>query len=300
MKILVVGPGAVGCVLGGSLLRSGHEVVFGARKESADLLRQKGLRIEWPSETWTFERIETRSMEDAEESFDHLLFCVKGYDWKDAADFIRHFPAKYVLTFQNGVSIHHELASQFKSPVLGSVIYVSADRIEPGVIKSKSLSRVILDGSPGVREKMEELQTALSNANLTALLSEDIEKDLWRKYIFLCTFSALNTLTARPLSEILGEPETVKLWRAYMQEMITVADNCGVDLDDSEVDAVLENASRFPPNTSSSLFADTLRGQKTEIELLQGYLVKLAASRSVDLPVGQTIYSLLKVRTKPQ
>jgi 2-dehydropantoate 2-reductase len=301
MRILVVGAGAVGSVLGGSLLRSGHEVVFGARAETAASLRNKGMRIEWPSETWSFEHLQVKTPEDKIENFDHLLFCVKGYDWQSAAaQFIDRFPAKFILTFQNGVSIHHELAKKSTRRVLGSVIYVSADRVEPGVVKSKSLSRVVLDGSPDVRSEMEALQSALSNSNLTALLSENIEKDLWRKYLFLCTFSGLNTLTARPLAAILNEPLAVDLWKSYMREMISVAQKSGVLFEDSEIETVLENAAKFPPNTSSSLFADTLRGQNTEVELLQGYLVRLAAQLALHVPISDTIYSLLKVRTLPQ
>jgi ketopantoate reductase len=83
-----------------------------------------------------------------------------------------------------------------------------------------------------------------------------------------------------------------------MKEMIQVANACGVPLSDSEIDTILDYASRLPAITGSSLFADYKRKQNTEVELLQGNLVRMADQYKVNAPIARTIYSLLKLKTK--
>ena len=289
MKVLVIGSGAVGCILGGALIRNGHESVFLAREKNLDTLQRRGLVVQWPDETWTFSPVRAIRAEDPAESFDIILFCVKGYDWESASALLSHFSAPHVLTFQNGVYVHAELSRRLtSSTVHGSVIYVAADRIEPGIVGAKASARVVLDGSSHVRPWMEALAQGLSVDQVKVQLSDNIDLDLWRKYLFLCSFSAVNTLTEKPVSAILNDPEVRDLWSRMMREIVAVGNAAGIKLAESDVETALINSSKFPPGTSSSLLADTLRKQKTEVELLQGNLVRLASKLRVEIPVSRT------------
>lgn len=279
------------------MIRSGHEVTFLARGESLEALKEQGLRVEWPSETWQIRDVNTLESNSLPASFDHILFCVKGYDWQKAAALLRPYSSRFILTFQNGVVVHLEMRQQHGDSVRAALIYVSADRIEPGVVRSKSNARVVLDGSPQVRQEMQSVQEALNNSFLTAALSEDIEVDLWRKYLFLCSFSALNTLTEKPLENILNDPHVKDLWIQYMHEITSIARSENVQLSDQDVQAAIRNAERFPPGTTSSLFSDSQRKQKTEVELLQGHLARLAEQHGIAVPISRAIYALLRQKT---
>lgn len=297
MRFLIIGPGAIGCILGASLIRSGQDVTFLARGESLEALQKRGLKIEWPSETWEHHKLKTLESNSSAESFDYILFCVKGYDWQNAAQLLRPFSSRFILTFQNGVVVHREMRQQYGDSVRASVIYVSADRIEPGVVRSKSNARVVLDGNAQIAQQLEPVQQALNNTFVCAVLSENIELDLWRKYLFLCSFSALNTLTEKPLENILGDPNVKALWIEYMKEITSIAQSENVQLKEKDVDAAMSNAERFPAGTTSSLFSDTQRKQKTEVELLQGHLARLAEKNRITAPIGRTIYALLRLKT---
>lgn len=298
MKALIAGAGAVGGILGGALMRNGHEAVFLARSANLAALRDRGLQIFWPDETWSWPGVRTISADSPQESFDVALFCVKGYDWQRTADTLSRFPSACILTFQNGVSVHHEMAKRTNIPVFGSVIYVPADRPEPGVVVSKGPARVVLDGSSEAAKLTAPLSEALAVNELKTQLSEKIELDLWRKYLFICSFSAINTLTEKPCSVLLQESDMKDLWARMMREIALVGRACGIQIGDPDVEHALSAASRFPADTNSSLLADTLRKQKTELDLLQGYLVKLAKKLSVDIPVSRILYSLLKAKTR--
>lgn len=297
MKVLVVGPGAVGCALGAALMRSEQDVTFLARGETLEALRTRGLTFDWPSESWQFDNVRAVDLSAAGEKFDFLLFCVKGYDWEKAASAIEAFPSRHILTFQNGVSVHHELRKKFGERVSGAAIYITADRTEPGHIVSRSIARVVMDGRPEILEDMTGLCNALISPQLNASLSDNMEIDLWRKYLFLCSFSAVNTLTEKPAGPILNEPATRALLAGFMGEMIQVANAAGFPLSNVDIDTILENSGRYPPNTSSSLFADYKRKSKTEAELLQGYLVRMADQFGIPAPIARTIYALLKLKT---
>jgi 2-dehydropantoate 2-reductase len=297
MKVLIIGPGAVGCILGASLIRSGEDVTFLARGASFETLQRQGVKIEWPSETWEINRVNVVESQPSEEEFDHILFCVKGYDWQSAAKLLHFFKSRFILTFQNGVIVHKELQKEHGDRVRPAVIYVSADRIQPGVVRSKTTSKVVLDGSSAVRDEMQKLHDAFSNSWVNLQISENIEVDLWRKYLFLCTFSALNTLTEKPIGNILGDPYTRDLWTRFMEEIAQIARACGIDFSDDEVQTAMSNSEKFPPATSSSLFADTQRKQQTEVELLQGHLARLAEKYNVAAPISKTIYALVRQKT---
>jgi 2-dehydropantoate 2-reductase len=293
MRFLIVGPGAVGLILGASLMRSGQEVTFLARGESLKALQKRGLKIEWPSETWEHQNLRTLESDSSPASFDFILFCVKGYDWENAAKLLQPHSSRFILTFQNGVIVHREMRKQYGDTVRASIIYVSADRIEPGVVRSKSNARVVLDGT----QNLKPVQEALSNSFVTTVLSEDIELDLWRKYLFLCSFSAINTLTEKPLENLLNDSDVKALWIGYMNEIASIAQSENVQLTENDVETAMSNAAKFPAGTTSSLFSDTQRKQKTEIELLQGYLARLAEKNRIAAPISRAIYALLRQKT---
>jgi 2-dehydropantoate 2-reductase len=297
MRFLIVGPGAVGLILGASLIRSGQEVTFLARGESLEALQKRGLKIEWPSETWEHHNLKTIESDSSPASFDYILFCVKGYDWQNAAKLLHPFSSNFILTFQNGVIVHREMRQQYGDSVRASIIYVSADRISPGVVRSKSNARVVLDGNPQIAQHLNPVQQALSNHFLTPVLSEDIELDLWRKYLFLCSFSAINTLTEKPLENLLNDPCVKSFWIGYMKEITSIAQSENVQLTEKDVIAAMSNAEKFPAGTTSSLFSDTQRKQKTEVELLQGHLARLAEENRVAAPISRAIYALLRQKT---
>lgn len=299
MKILIAGPGAVGCVLGGALLRNNHEAVFLARGNSFRALQEQGFRVKWPDTTWSWPRVRVLSEASSPESFDAVLFCVKGYDWETAAQILPKFPAPWVLTFQNGVVVHKELAGRVAGSVIGGVIYVAADRTEPGLVVAKAPARVVMDGGRTARAITGPLAEALAVPEVKVQLSDNIELDLWRKYLFLSSFSAINTLTEKPAGVILQDPDVRNLWIGMMREIAAIGQACGIGIGEADVETAAAGAGRFPPDTSSSLLADTLRKQRTEVELLQGHLVRLAAKFGVNAPISRALYALLKVKTQP-
>jgi len=297
MRFLVVGPGAVGCILGASLIRSDQDVTFLARGESLTALKNHGLKIEWPSQTWEHHNLKTLESNSSPATFDFILFCVKGYDWQNAAKLLQAFSSRFILTFQNGVIVHREMREQYGDSVRASVIYVSADRISPGIVRSKSNARVVLDANPEIVQHIQPVQQALNNPFVTAVLSEDIELDLWRKYLFLSSFSAMNTLTEKPLENLLNDPYVKALWIGYMKEITSIAQSENVQLTEKDVETAMSNAEKFPAGTTSSLFSDTQRKQKTEVELLQGHLARLAEKYGLASPISRAIYALLRQKT---
>jgi 2-dehydropantoate 2-reductase len=298
VKILISGAGAVGCILGAALLRNGHEAVFLARGTNREALQNRGLQVQWPEEAWNLASLRVLGPESPAEEFDAILFCVKGYDWEAAAEPLLRFSAPWILTFQNGVLVHRELRSRVGAAVSGAVIYVAADRPEPGRVVSKGLARVVLDSARPAAEITRPLSEALATPTVKVQLSENIELDLWRKYLFLCSFSAINTLTERPASAILGDPETRNVWAAMMREIVALGRASGIGLAESDVETALANAAKFPPGTSSSLLADTLRKQNTEVDLLQGHLVREAERLGVQAPISRIIHALLRLKTR--
>ncbi|HSP06452.1 MAG TPA: ketopantoate reductase C-terminal domain-containing protein, partial [Acidobacteriota bacterium] len=103
----------------------------------------------------------------------------------------------------------------------------------------------------------------------------------------------------KPSGVILRDPDVRNLWISSMREIAAVGQAAGIGIGEADVETAAAGAHRFPPGTSSSLLADTLRKQRTEVELLQGHLVRLAAKLGVDVPISRALYALLKAKTVP-
>jgi 2-dehydropantoate 2-reductase len=300
MRVAVVGAGAVGAYFGGRLAAAGNRVHLLARGDHLRALQAGGLWIRSPLGNVDGLAVAATDDPHGVGPADVVLVAVKGPDLAEAANAAQLLidDDTAVISLQNGVEAEEELAASLGvERVLGGVAYIEAVIAEPGVIEHRSnFARLTFGELDGRRSRrVEEFLRVCREAGIEAEISDDIRRDLWKKWIFICAFSGMTALCRQPIGVIVADPDLVSVYRRLLEEMASLASAQGVELPDDIVEERLAfSRERLHPEMRSSLLADLQRGKRLEIDSLNGHAVRLGRRLGVATPVNEAVYAALK------
>ncbi|RME48013.1 MAG: 2-dehydropantoate 2-reductase [Chloroflexi bacterium] len=298
MRIAVMGTGGVGGYFGGMLARAGHDVTFIARGAHLAAIREHGLRIQTVHGDFT---IRAPATDDPGEvgPVELVLFCVKTYHTEEAGHAMAPLVGDktLILSLQNGVDNEEKLAAMYgREHVLGGVCYIASTITSPGVVTQVSGPRSIvfgeLDGS--ITARAQRVHQVLVEAGIDTTLSDNIHKALWTKFLFICALSGVGSVARATVGEMVAIPETRELLRETMAEVEAVARARGVELEAGIVDQMMRTAEGFAPESKPSMLVDVERGNRLEIDALNGTVARLGAMLGVPTPANRFIYAALK------
>jgi 2-dehydropantoate 2-reductase len=301
MRIATMAAGAVGGYFGARLAAAGHDVFFIARGAHRDAMLKNGFKIE--SVHGDVHLSKPNVIDDPAKvgPVDVVLFAVKLWDTEKAAEQTRPLlgPNTRVITLQNGVDSYERIA-----PIVGleraipGVTYVVAVIDRPGVIKQASEFQSIVCGTHDGRPDapLEVFVNAAKAASIPITLSDNIERDRWRKFVFLSGTSGVTAITRNSMGPILADPDTRALFRNIMLETYAVGRAKGVAIDDDFVDERMAFAdANVPPTMKASMANDLDRGNRLELDWLAGEVCRLGKQLDVSTPVNDTVYAALKL-----
>ena len=298
MKVLVMGAGAVGAYFGARMRASGEDVVLCARGENLRAIREGGLDITSIRGDLRIDVTATDKPRDFA-PYDLILFCVKAYDTEAAAQSISGClnPGGAILTLQNGVENEAKLAAIFgRDAVMGGNARVGVEMVAPGKIAHLSTGHIDfgeLDGRE--TERVREIAAMFQRAGILGQVSADIMSARWDKLVWNGAFNTVTTLTRRRVGEVLGDPESVKLLRTMMQEIVKVARAEGAKISDDRIDAYFAHSHKNLRELKTSTQQDLERGKKLEYEALSGAVVRAARRHGISVPAVETVYALLRL-----
>ena len=311
MRFVVLGAGALGSIVGGHLLRTGHEVAFIARGARASTLAQRGVVITGLAE-FSLPATVTTDPSDVRAT-DVLLVTVKAYDTERALASVRHLDSKTVVSLQNGVLKNAQLASAFGAErVVGAAVIVSGEVLPDGAVRFTLNDRFAVGELSGATSpRVTELVDALARAGLRAEVSPQIQTVEWSKYALFVSGMAVAALTRLETARFLSDPDGARLVAQLIQEIGRIAAGLGIPLEDAgllpvktlcsdstaaavarirEVGAAM--AVRAPRHKISAL-QDLERGRRIEVEETLGHAVRQADALGVPVPTIETCYRLL-------
>ncbi len=295
----VMGTGGVGGTFGARLAAAGYAVTFIARGAHLAAIREGGLRLLSPDGDLTIDP--ARATEDVAEigPVDVVLFAVKLYDTEAAGRALEPLigAETAVLSLQNGVEAEAQLAAIVgPEHVMGGVAQIAAVIEQPGVIRHSSpFARIIFGELDGRRSRRAEaLLAACERAGIDAVLSAEIEKEIWIKFVFLATFSAVTTLTGLTAGPIRDDTDLRAVTARALNEVVAVGRAKGIPLDQAFGAEDLGLIDTLPPEMKSSMQQDLERGKRLELEQLSGAVARMGAALGVATPVHHTVYAALK------
>ena len=245
MRVLVVGAGAVGSVLGGFLAKAGHDVTLLGRAWHLDVVRREGLKI---SGLWGDHRVKRLAAAVRPEAvgsqppFDWVFVCVKSPQTAEAA---RQLPAwlgprTLVCAFQNGLGNYEALLRHLPAErvALGRVIFGA--ELEPGHVRVTVCADEVLIGSPDPRfpqEQAARLAAALQESGVPARATATILTAIWAKVLYNCALNGLSTLLELPYGKLPEHAPADRLMRATIAEAYQAAAAHRIALEPSTADA---------------------------------------------------------------
>ena len=298
LKVAVMGAGAVGCYFGGMLARAGHDVTFIARPQHVEAIRRDGLRME----TRTFdEQVRLNAVTDASgaQGADLVLFSVKSMATEEAGRTLAPYlpPDTLVLCLQNGVDNADRLRAVLpRHAVAAAVVYVATEMAGPGHLKHHGRGELVIEPAPG----SEPAAQALRAAGVPTEISDNVRGALWLKLILNCAYNAVSAIAQRPYGENVRGEGVWDVMRDVVDECLAVAQADGVTVP-ADAHAAARKLVESMPAQYSSTAQDLARGKPTEIDFLNGYVVRRGEALGIATPANRVLWALVKlIESKPR
>ncbi|MDO9572437.1 MAG: 2-dehydropantoate 2-reductase [Candidatus Omnitrophota bacterium] len=298
MKIVIVGPGAMGCLFGAFLSKSKEEIwLLDKFKERAAKINENGISLEGVSGSWQAKVKATANPQDIGTS-DLILICVKSFNTKQAIEQIMPLLGKNtkILTLQNGmgnIEVIAELTAEDR--VIGGVTNEGATLIDIGKIHHAGRGQTIIGMINGKTPvEMRGIREVFNKVGFDTKMSRDIKSLIWSKLIINVGINALTAITGLSNGKLTEFEGTKRILRDAVTEAARIAKRKRIKLiyDDplAKVEAVCEGTSK----NLSSMLQDVLRKKRTEIHFINGVIVRFGQELGIDVPTNKFLVDIIK------
>ena len=288
LRVAVLGAGAVGCYYGGMLARAGHHVTLIGRPLHVEAFRKSGLHFEGLNFD---EHVAVEASTDAAavRGARLVLFCVKSTDTGQAAAQIApHLdPEAVVVNLQNGVDNAERIQARVSQAVVAACVYVATEMAGPGHLKHHGRGDLVIGPD-------EQVKAWFESAGVPTVISDNIAGELWAKLVVNCAYNALSAITQLPYGKMIEGPGARDVMRDVVAETLAVAQASGVSMAPGMLDRTYKIAEAMPTQFSSTA-QDLARGKPTEIDHLNGYVVRRGEALGVPTPANRALHALVKL-----
>jgi 2-dehydropantoate 2-reductase len=300
VRIAVFGTGGVGGYYGGRLAEAGVDVVFIARGEHLEAIREHGLKVESTKGDFILDAVEATDDPAEAGIVDVVMTCVKCWQVPEVTEAIRPMvgPDTSILPMENGVEAPGQLAEAFGwEHVLGGVCGIVSFKAGPGHIRHVAYEPFVNFGEWDNRpsDRVERLRQAFAKAKgLIVDTPADIQAAMWRKYILIATWSGVGGVTRAPIGVVRSQPGTRRILEGAMEEVYSVAKALDIALPDDIVSITMGILDSVEYGGTASMQRDVMEGRYSELEAQIGALVRMGQKTGVDTPVNTFIYNSLR------
>ncbi|NOR29200.1 MAG: 2-dehydropantoate 2-reductase [Lutibacter sp.] len=298
MNIVIYGSGGVGGYFGARLAQAGNNVTFIARGKHLVAIQQKGLQLKSIKGNYLVYPANATSIISEIKDIDLILICVKTWQLADVSEIIKPVlnDNTMVISLLNGIANEEVLCSILpKKHVLAGLCKVVSKVEDYGVINHISYEPTIVFGELNNKktDRALVLEQTFLKAGITTKLATDIQREVWIKFLFITTISAIGALTRATIGEMIASEEIKKMMFQTSKEIIEVAKAKGVNLPENIIEKQFKLIENQPFNTTSSLQRDMMNGNPSELEAQNGTIVKLGKELGIATPVNAFIYNCL-------
>jgi 2-dehydropantoate 2-reductase len=295
MRIVVMGAGAMGSLVGG-LLSAQHDVTLVGRKGPMEAIRARGLRITGASQLVARPQVALSAAEAATPEL--LLLTVKAYDTARALRDARPLlgPRTAVLSLQNGLgNLEQVEAAAAPGLALGGVTTHGVTFVEPGHVHHAGVGYTKVGGrGPASLPLATQVADALTRAGLRTEALQDIAPELWAKVIVNSGINPLTAITGLPNGELLAQPGLKDLMERTVEEAVAVARAAGIALPPGDMAERTRTVARLTAANKSSMLQDIERGRRTEVEAICGAIVGEARKLGIEAPRNAALLALVQ------
>lgn len=298
MKSMVLGAGSIGSLFAGKLAYQGYNTTAIAREEHVTHINKDGLHvIEDNEELISFLKADLapyRLMSD----IDLLIVTTKAFDNHLVVKQIKNIlePDIPILILQNGMGNEIIYERTFpNNPVYRAITTEGAELIKPGTVKhlGHGITQFgIVNGYTDSYSK--EIQDMLTLSGFKTEKKEDIDYYVWVKLLINIAINPLGSILGVPNGNILNRSNIQKLLYSTLNEGLEVAHASLPRYDFSSVPQIVEDVLFKTSENKCSMLQDLERGRKTEIDYLNGYIVRRGHELGINTPVNKALVEIIK------
>ena len=301
MRIAVIGAGAMGSLFAGYLAKNGFDVwAFDVWKEHIDAIRNHGLRMVRQQK---IEPVRLKATCNPAEpgQVDLILLFVKYVHTRQAIE--NALPmigsSTLVLTLQNGIG-SVEILQEFvpDDRIIFGLTTLTSELVGPGVIEEsfrgegetyfQPLSGIV-DGA------VRQVAAVFNRAGIHCEISDDVELRIWKKLIINACYNTLSAITHLKVGDLIDQEGTLPLLKCLVAEIVKIARKKDLKLDEGEAMEFLAKVGEEARLHVPSMLVDVNHKRKTEIECLNGAVIREGKKLGIATPANEVIYRLMRI-----
>ena len=297
MKIAVVGAGAMGSLFGGLLAESGADVwLLDIWTEHVKAINENGINIKREDK---FRSVSVKATTDPNRIgiSDLVIIFVKSTNTSQAAKTAKFLmdDSSLILTLQNGMGNADTIAEVIESArIIAGTTSHGATMLGPGSIRHAGIGPTTIGmWADGGKDKVLYIAKFLTEAGIKTEAVDDIQSVIWNKLLVNVGINAITALTGIKNGQLLDLSATQDISRAAVEEAMELARAQGVMIRENSVGHVFEIAKATSPNRSS-MGQDVDNKRLTEIEAINGFVVREAFKIGLNVPVNKTLTALIE------
>jgi 2-dehydropantoate 2-reductase len=300
LKICILGAGALGCALGGVLTEAGNEVwLINRNKAHIEAMSNKGLVLRDGGVDRTVQVLASATVVPAGE-VDLVVVLVKSFHTGEAMAAAMSLLGSntVVMSLQNGLG-HEDILADIvgRERVLAGKTYAGGTELAPGHVnigtRGKDTHIGELDGR--VTERVRRIAATFTAAGLETTVSDNIMGTIWDKLLVNVATGALSGITGLAYGDLYAVPEVEACAVAAVAETMAVAKASGIQLTTNDPQQPwIKAAAGLPFEFKASMLQSLEKGFVTEIDFVNGAVVRQGARCGVPTPVNQTLVACLK------
>lgn len=301
-QILFVGAGSVGGFFGARLAKANPDVSFLLRSNTLEAVKQNGLTIRSADGTFT---VRPQAASDARQlpRPDLIVLGVKAYDLDEVMDQIEPVltDKTVILTLQNGIDTEDRLIARInRDCVVGGVAYIYSKIFKPGIIDHYKKGAVAIGELMGYEsDRLLKIRDTFASAGIPCQLVKDIRRSKWEKMCWNCVFNPITVLIDDHVARALDHPEMTGVIRQIVGEVAAVSAAMKVPLPLDMPERVVK-ATQEIRDIHTSMYDDWKAGRQTEIDYLNGFIVKKGRELGIPTPVNEALTAMIKTITEKE
>ena len=297
-RLVIVGPGAMGCLHAALMAEAGlHASLLDYNAERSWYLSQNGITLSFADGSSRKVSVHCTAQPTEMEPAELVIISVKAHATEAAIKWAAPVinAQTCVLTLQNGLG-NYELLQQHVAPkqVLAGTTASGATMVGPGTIRVAAIGETILGSPTGDKARATDAAGCFSEADLPVQVTTDVDTALWRKLVLNAAINPLGALSLRRNGELVEHPPLRKLLGKVAREAHQAALAVGIDLNDLDPVAAVEEVCRQTATNQCSMLQDILAGRQTEIKQINGELVRRAKEKKARVPLNEALVALVE------
>ncbi|SFR06382.1 ketopantoate reductase family protein [Desulfoscipio geothermicus] len=298
MKIAVIGAGAMGSLFGAYLAGGGHQVALvDVWREHVEMINKQGLRIEEKSG----EKIVSLTAEKDTRNLgaqDLVIIFVKSYNTADAVNTARNLftESTVILTLQNGLGNAEIIADTVRNAtVLAGTTAHGATVLGPGYIRHAGVGETIIGIYKGAGDRrVHDIADTFTNCGIKTRVVDDIASQLWGKLLINIGINPLTALLNVTNGRLVEYDATCALMQMLVSEGEAVARAGGINIPYADVLEKVKQVAVATGTNRSSMLQDLDKGGRTEIDFINGAVVREGAKLGISTPYNEMVTQLIK------